>query len=323
MRVVNSQIDETIYNVGIRPRGNTSRDALKKSWKLSFNALVPGREFHGVEKFNLNGEHNDVSITRSKLSWDLFNRMHVPSPRAAHVYLKINDGALVEGVFINVEQIDDEFIAAWFGEDTGNLYKCLYKGAKADLTYVSPGTAATYENLGGGETYQEENNEDSPDFTDLALFIDFINNTDDATFAAGIIDWFSVDNFLRVMAVDVAIGNWDNYWYGSNNYYLYHDQETDRFEYVPYDMDNTYGVDFFGIDWANRSYASWGDGGYGSTGGQLPPLVRRILNIPEYEEQYRRYLRELVRSGYRRGQRGYRLEQLYRHGWGYLRRCAR
>ncbi len=247
-----------------------------------------------MEKFNINGEHNDVSITRSKLSWDLFNRMHVPSPRAAHVYLKINDGAQVEGVFINVEQIDDEFIAAWFGEDTGNLYKCLYKGEKADLRYVSPGTAATYENLGGGETYQEENNEDSPDYTDLAQFIDFINNTDDATFAAGIIDWFSVDNFLRVMAVDVAIGNWDNYWYGSNNYYLYHDQETDRFEYIPYDMDNTYGVDFFGIDWANRSYATWGDGGYGSTGGQLPPLVRRILNIPEYEEQYRRYLRELV-----------------------------
>ncbi len=42
VRVVNSQIDETVYNVGIRPRGNTSRDALKKSWKLSFNALVPG-----------------------------------------------------------------------------------------------------------------------------------------------------------------------------------------------------------------------------------------------------------------------------------------
>ncbi|MCP4589346.1 MAG: lamin tail domain-containing protein, partial [bacterium] len=62
------------------------------------------------------------------------------------------------------------------------------------------------------------------------------------------------------------------------------------------DYDNTYGVDFFGIDWANRSYSGWGNGGFGSDGGQLPPLIDRILNIPAYEAQYRRYLRELVGS---------------------------
>ncbi|MCP4592640.1 MAG: hypothetical protein GY842_18050, partial [bacterium] len=280
VRVVNSQIDETIADVGIRPRGNTSRDSVKKSWKLKFNEFVPGREFHGLEKFNVNGEHNDIAITRSKLAWDLFKAMGVPSPRAHHVQLKINDGTYVEGMHINIEQIDDEFVDAWYENDEGNLYKCVYKGARADLRYVAPGTPETYQNLGGGLTYQEEINEDSPDYTDLANFIDFINNTDDPTFAAGIMARFSVDNFLRAMAVDVTIGQWDNYWYGANNYFLYHNQDTDRFEYIPYDYDNTYGVDFFGIDWANRSYSGWGNGGFGSDGGQLPPLIDRILNIP-------------------------------------------
>ncbi len=294
VHVVNSRIDETVNDVGIRPRGNTSRDAVKKSWKLKFNEFVPGREFHGVEKFNINGEHNDVSVIRSKLAWDLFNRMGVPSPRAAHVHFKINDGSDVEGVYINIEQIDDEFVDAWFGSDIGNLYKCLYLGDRADLKYVAPGLPETYQNLGSGETYQEENNEDNPDFTDLANFIDFINNSDDATFAAGIIDRFSVDSFLRSMAIDVAIGNWDNYWYGSNNYFLYHNPESDRFEYIPYDLDNTYGVDFFGVDWAARPFDAWGNGGYGSSGGQLPPLIRRVLEVPEYNDQYRRYLRQLV-----------------------------
>ena len=294
VRIVNSVVDETLDNVGIRPRGNTSREAVKKSWKLSFNEFVPGRQFHGLERFNINGEHNDPSIIRSKLAWDLFQAMGVPSPRAHHVQLKINDGTYVEGMHVNVEQIDEELAEAWFGNKDGNLYKCRYQGDRADLRYISPGTPETYQNLGGGETYEEHNNDPNSDYTDLADFIDFVNNSNDTTFAAEIVDRFSVDNFLRAMAVDVTIGQWDNYWYGANNYYLYHNEDTGRFEYIPYDYDNTYGVDFMGIDWANRAYDTWGDGGYGSHWGQLPPLIDRILEIPAYEQQYRRYLRQLA-----------------------------
>ncbi len=294
VQVVNSRINETVTDVAIRPRGNTSLDAIKKSFKLKFNEFVPGREFHGVEKFNVNGEHNDPSIIRAKLSLDLIRRMGVAAPRAHHVRFKINDGALVEDIFINVEQIDDEFVAAWFGSDTGNLYQCNYQGARADLRYVAPGTPATYQNLGGGQTYVEENNEASPNFADLAGFIDFVNNSSDAAFAAGISERINLDSFLRAMAIDVVIGQWDNYWYGANNYYFYNNPVTGRFEFLPYDYDNTYGVDFFNINWATRPLNGWGSGGFGSTSGQLPPLMARLLNIPVYEEQLRRYVRQIV-----------------------------
>lgn len=294
VQVVNSRINETVTDVAIRPRGNTSLDAIKKSFKLKFNEFVPGREFHGVEKLNINGEHNDPSIIRAKLSLDLLRRMGVAAPRAHHVRFKINDGALVEDIFINVEQIDDEFVAAWFGNDTGNLYQCNYQGARADLRYVAPGTPATYQNLGGGQTYVEENNEASPNFADLAGFIDFVNNSSDAAFAAGIGDRINLDSFLRAMAVDVLVGQWDNYWYGANNYYFYNNPLTGRFEFLPYDYDNTYGVDFFNINWAARPLNGWGSGGYGSANGQLPPLIARLLNIPEQEQQLRRYVRHLV-----------------------------
>jgi CotH kinase protein/Lamin Tail Domain len=289
----NSMLEVTVDSVGIRVRGNTSRQALKKSWKLSFNTFVPGRQFHGLEKMNLNGEHNDPSITRSKLSWDVMNRMSVPGSRAAPVRLIINDGTLVDGIFINIEQIDEEFVEAWFGNKNGNLYKCLYKGERADLKYVAPGDADTYRWLGGGETYAEKNN-DLPDYTDLAGFIQFINHSSDTEFAAGIVSRLNVDNFLRAMAVDVVIGNWDNYWYGSNNYYLYHNEDTNRFEYIPYDLDNTVGVDFFGINWSERPYDGWGDWGYGSSGEGLPPLIRRLLAVPAFEVQLRRYVLEVA-----------------------------
>src|SRR5262245_25486938 len=52
---------DTVENIGIRIRGNTSQFSAKKSFKISFNTFKPGRKFYGFEKLNLNGEHNDPS----------------------------------------------------------------------------------------------------------------------------------------------------------------------------------------------------------------------------------------------------------------------
>ena len=297
VRIVNSRVDETVLDVAIRPRGNTSRNAIKKSWKLKFNEFVPGREIHGLEKLNLNGHQNDVSILRGKLSWDIYNDFGVPSPRASMVRLIINDGSRVDGVFVNAEQIDDEFLDAWFGNDTGNLYQCAYKGVRADLRYIAPGDAAAYAGLAA---YELENDSGANQHADLAAFIDFIENADDATFAAQLVDRFSVDNFLRSLAVDAAVGHWDNMWFGANNFFLYANPDNGRFEYIPYDLDNTGGIDFFSINWATRPPLEFGNGGFGWDydspfgDGPEPPLVRRILAIDAYRDQYLRYLRELA-----------------------------
>lgn len=299
VRIVNSRIDEIVTDVGIRPRGNTSRSATKKSWKLKFNHFVPGREVHGLEKLNINGHQNDPSILRGKLSWDVYNAFGVPSPRASVVRLVINDGSLVDGVYINAEQIDDEFLQAWFGNDTGNLYQCSFKGSRADLRFIPPGDAGAYAGL-GNLTYELENDSGADQHADLAGFISFIENADDAAFAAEIVDRFSVDNLLRSLAVDAANGHWDNLWYGANNFFLYANPDTGRFEYIPFDMDNTGGIDFFSTDWATRPALSFGNGGFGWDfgaafgGGAEPPLVRRILAIDAYRDQYLRYVRELV-----------------------------
>jgi len=299
VHIVNSQTDTTVFDVAIRPRGNTSRGATKKSWKLKFNEFIPGREVFGLEKLNLNGHQNDPSVVRGKLAWDIFNNFGVPSPRAGMVHLVINDGSLVDDVYINVEQIDDEFLAAWFGDDTGNLYQCRYKGERADLRYVSPGDAATYQNL-GNPTYELENDSGLNQFVDLADFISFIESANDTDFAAQINSRFNVDTFLRAMAVDCVNGHWDDLWHGANNYYLYLNPQNGVFEYITYDLDNTYGIDFFSIDWATRPPETFGDNGFGWDfsspfgGGAEPPLVRRIFNIPAYQDQYFRYVRQLV-----------------------------
>ena len=76
VHILNSQTDSIIENVAIRPRGNTARNATKKSWKIKFNEFVPGREVFGLEKLNINGHQNDPSVVRGKLAWDVFNAFY-------------------------------------------------------------------------------------------------------------------------------------------------------------------------------------------------------------------------------------------------------
>jgi spore coat protein H len=252
MRFTNSVIDETVPDIRIKIRGSTSRNSIKKSFKLSFNSVVPGTRFYGLKKLNIIGDQNDVSVVRAKVSLDALRAFGLPAQRALLTHFIINDGARVNDVYVTTEQMNDDFVEAWFGTNTGNLYKCGYQGARADLRYVSPGTPTTYRNLGNGETYKEEINEDNPNYQDLADFIYFINKSSDEQFRADLPKWLNVEGFLRNMAADVVVGQWDGIWFGANNYYLYHNPETGRFEYLPYDYDNTIGIDFFNIDWAKR-----------------------------------------------------------------------
>lgn len=50
------------------------------------------------------------------------------------------------------------------------------------------------------------------DFELFAAFIDFITFSSDAVFREQIGSWLNVDGMLRVMAVDMATGDWDTYW---------------------------------------------------------------------------------------------------------------
>ena len=52
-RYESSSFSDTIQNVGFRVRGNTSRNAKKKGFKVSFNEYTTGQKFKGIEKMNL------------------------------------------------------------------------------------------------------------------------------------------------------------------------------------------------------------------------------------------------------------------------------
>jgi hypothetical protein len=265
-----SIVTDTVENIGFRLRGNTSRYADKKSFKISFNSFVQGQKWFELEKLNLNGEHNDPSILRSYTAAYCLNSADLISPRNSYVKLFVNNE--YKGLYYNTEHIDEEFLKKRFiNDDNGNLYKASYG---ADLTYLG-NNPSNYFNF-----YELKTNKNSNDYSGLINFLNVLNNSNDQDFPCAIQQVFDVESYLKTLAIEILCGHWDGHAYNKNNFYLYQRPSDNKFMLIEYDMDNTLGIDWMGINWATRNLFDW------SHSSQLRPLYNRIMEVPYFRDLF-------------------------------------
>ncbi len=274
---------DSLANVGFRSRGNTSLQAAKKSFKVDFNVPLGVGKWQGLRELNLNGNHNDPSLMRAKLYWDLCRHFGLPGSRVSYTELYINGE--YKGLYINVEFVDDLFTELYFNEKTGNRWKCLYP---ATLEYLGP-NGADYEVLSpwGSVIYGLENNTQLNDFQDLADFIQVINNTPASSLPCELRKIFNVDRLLQYMAIDVMTGNWDGAHFNKNNFYLYQNDLTHRLEFLPYDTDNTFGIDWSNINWSTRNIYNW-------DGSANLVLYNKMMATAEFRSIYNFYIQSVA-----------------------------
>jgi hypothetical protein len=275
---------DTVAEVGIRLRGNTSLVAQKKSFKISFNEYTQGGRYRGVKKLNLRGSHVDPSLIREKLFYEIWRNFGMPERRAGFVKVYINNE--YRGVYTNIEELDKEWLERVFPEKEGNFYKCLWP---ADLAYID-NNQNSYKSImhdDNDRAYDLTTNETADDYTDFVNFVKVLNNIN-GSFAANIEQVLNVNSVLKAFAIDIATGNWDDYFYNKNNFYLYHNLSTGKFEFITYDADNSIGIDWVNRDWAKRNCLNW------QKGGEQRPLATRLLAVPAYKQQFVRYLDSLV-----------------------------
>lgn len=273
-------VRDTIQQVGFRLRGNTSRGAGKKSFRISVNTFNQGARYKGFKDFNLIGNHNDPSISRAKIYWELTDRLSAAGARANHTELYVN--GTYRGLYVNVEHINDDFVLSRYGNETGNLYKCLYP---ADLVYIS-NNPNDYKFISQGRrAYDLQTNTTADNYSDLAHFIRVLHQTPAAQILCALDTVFNVEDYLLALAIDVSTGNWDGY-YNKNNFYLYKNAATNKFEYLPYDVDNSLGIDWFGINWQSNSPYSWKPN-------QPRPLYEKLMANQEARNIFSFYLKRV------------------------------
>ena len=287
---VHGNLSDTMTNVGFRLRGNTSRFADKKSFKISFNEYVSGRKYQGVKKLNLNGQHNDPTMVREKLFYHTWKAMGLPERRANFVKVYIN--GTYYGLYTNLEELDKLWLTRNYVNNNGNLYKCTYP---ADMDYLGS-DPQTYKNISsgatsGGRAYDLQTNETFDDYTDLVTLITALYSPQ-SMFQVNVEPLLIYQNMLKALAIDVATGNWDDYAYNKNNYFLYINPNTHKCDFITYDADNTFGIDWLNIDWTTRDLAHWAN----TSPGEKRPLAVKLLQVPGYFGLYTHYLDSLTNT---------------------------
>jgi len=279
----------TIPDIGLRLRGAIPRYSQKRDLKISFNKFVSGRNFYGLKKFNLRSLNRDPSIIREKICLDLLKDINVVSTRSSFVKLYVNNEYW--GLFLNVEQVDENFLNMHFGNSNGNLYKCarfanlsLREDGDYKFTFGPPDYAPHQI----ARAYKLSTNESEDDYSDLINFIEVINNTPYYNFTNDLGNSFHVQSFLKAQAVSVMAGDWDGFWFNQNNYYLYYNTGTNRIEFIARDLDLTLGVDWGGGEYATPDIYSFGPVN------DDRPLINRMFNVPEYKGEYSMYIKQLI-----------------------------
>lgn len=283
---------DTVKKSTVRIKGNTSRSSAKKSFRIDFDKIIDDQTYQGLETIYLHGNHNDASMMREYLSVHVMQNMGVTCNRANHARLYINGEYF--GIRSMVEYMDRDFLKTRFGSNKGNNYKCTWP---ADLVWLG-NQQIVYKNVINPSpererAYDLKTNEDEDDYTRFVLLLDVINNhKDDPNFKSQIEQIFNVNHFLKALAAEVLVGHWDNYYYNKNNYFIYDHPTTKKFVYMPYDMDNTFGVEWNVGNIDVRNIHEWGNPQVSA------PLAESILAVNEYKQQYESYLFNAVNSFY-------------------------
>lgn len=119
---------ETFYNIGIRPKGNTSLSSIandpdndRYSLKLEFDQYVDGQTCYGLDKLILNNNFADATNMKEAMIYDMFQYMGVDA--SLYNYAEISVNGEYWGVYLALEGVEDSFMLRNYGADYGELYK--------------------------------------------------------------------------------------------------------------------------------------------------------------------------------------------------------
>jgi spore coat protein CotH len=283
------------YKVGLRFKGNSSlasawsNGILKLSFKMDFDEFeddypqIKNQRFYGIKKLSLKNNYDDSSLLREKVAGDVFRNAGLVGSHTAFytLYVDYGEGPKYFGLYTLAEEVDGSVLDTQFSNDDGNLYKP--DGDAASFA------AGSYDE----DEYVKKNNEDEADFTDVQSLLSIINDgsrtTDPETWRANLDAVFDTDVFLKYLAVNGIVQNWDTYGRMTHNYYLYNNPDTNKLTWIPWDnnealqtgkMGGAYSLDFSGLN-----SASW-------------PLIGYMYQDEVYKAKYDAYLKEVIEGAF-------------------------
>ncbi len=227
-------------DVAVRYKGNgtymQSRGALKQSFKVDLNKYVKGQKIAGVTTLNLHSNVTDATSMNEPVSYRLFRDGVVPAPRTSYARVYLTVAGKYEkqylGLYSVVENVDEEMLkdryssieGAIFKPSTRNLFGYLGDDWKKYKQMYDPKTELT--------AAQKQRVMD---------FAKLVTSGSDSDFESQIASYLELDEVARYLAINVWLANMDSILAMGQNYYLFLNAKTNRFQIWPWDLDLAFG----------------------------------------------------------------------------------
>ncbi len=280
--------DMTFANVGIRYKGNgTIGDAsrtIKKSFKIDLDRTGGKGKFAGSKTINLHCGVADPSKCRETLGYEIYRSAGVPASRTAFALVELTVKGKYDrerlGIYTIVEEVGKPFLKDHFGTDAGLLMKP--EGLR-DFSYLG-------ENWDRYKKAHAPKREATPaEAKRMIAWAQLVDKADDATFNKEVGSYLDLDAYLRFLAATAFVANSDSFFVLGHNFCLYLHPETNRLNFIPWDLDRAFAN--FPILGSNKQQMNL------SFSHPYPGphrLTDRVLKVPGVQAKYEALLKELA-----------------------------
>ena len=231
---------ESFRGIGIRHKGNgtflSSRSSLKRSLKIDMNQFVKRQKLAGMTQLNLHNSVRDPSGMNESIAYGLFRKAGVPAPRTSYAKVYVTAPGLHErkyfGLYNLVEDVGSLFTEKHFHVSKGALLKPVTPNLFADLGSEWGDYNQTYDPKSKLSKRQKKR---------IIEICKFVSNSSRQEFANEIEKYFDLENLAKYLAMTVWLSDLDGILGPGQNYYLYLHPETQKFSFIAWDQDQTFG----------------------------------------------------------------------------------
>lgn len=202
--------DQTFKDVGLHLKGAAGSFREwndKPALTLNSDKFRSKQRVFGMDKFHLNNSVQDNAYVSEIVAGHLFRAAGVPSARASHAFVQLNDRPAA--LYVLKEGYDKTFLHHHFTDAGGNLYDGGFLQDVDARLKLDSGTDVSHKDLRA-----------------LAMASRTRNLGDRHEKLRSILD---LDRFVNLWVLEVLLCDWDGYTRNRNNYRIYRDPATDKF----------------------------------------------------------------------------------------------
>jgi spore coat protein CotH len=226
-----------VRNVGIRSRGQGSRNPTKLGLRVDMAHYTTNQTFVGLSTIILDNIWQDDSMLRERLTFTMFELMGVAVPRESFCRLYINNQ--YQGLYAITEEIDADFARRVTGQTDGTVFE-FHWGADRQFRAEDLGSIAAYKLLFEPRTHVLD--ADSTLYNPIVNLFKEANGPDDAVWRSRVEEYLDLEAFVKQAAIEMFMIENDGVlgFAGMNNFYLYRNQGTTRHRLFAWDKDQAF-----------------------------------------------------------------------------------